>query len=120
LRAIPLFAAIRADARFLNQMPLTGTTIVHEWEARLRQLLRVNQIPRRRDISATIVANATDRRSTKYDISSHADTSKMAISTAIPIICPVLGFMGHIRRIRIDMDQIAPEKLNWIELPAEA
>jgi hypothetical protein len=57
---------------------------------------------------------------TKYTISSRADTIKLAISTAIPIICPVLGFMGHIRRNRIDMDQIAPEKLNWIELPGEA
>jgi hypothetical protein len=69
-------------------------TIVHESEARLRQLLRVIQIPRRRDISATIVANATDRRATKYDISSHADTIKLAISTAIPHHLPSIGLYG--------------------------
>jgi hypothetical protein len=37
-----------------------------------------------------------------------------------PIICPVLGFVGQIRRKRIDLDQIGPEKLNWIERPAKA
>jgi hypothetical protein len=37
-----------------------------------------------------------------------------------PIFCPVLGFVSQIRRKRIDMDQIGPEKLNWIERPAKA
>jgi hypothetical protein len=67
-----------------------------------------------------MVADATNRRSPKYDISSHADILKQAKWTAIPIICPVLGFVGQIRRKQIDLDQIGPEKLNWIERPATA
>ena len=35
-----------------------------------------------------------------------------------PHLLPVNELMGRTRRNRIDLDQIGPEKLNWIELPA--